>query len=125
MIGCDSQNKGDETVYGIVLVLYREGKGGHVLYEKRKVPRIRERWLRLWREVELSIELANYLVEHGLPKARWIDVDLNPDPRYKSNEVIRAAVGLVESMGYCVRTKPYSLAATYAADKVCKLAKQM
>jgi predicted RNase H-related nuclease YkuK (DUF458 family) len=120
MIGCDSQNRGDETIYGIVLVLYREGKGGHVLYEKRRVPRIRERWLRLWKEVELSVELANYLVENGLPKARWIDVDLNPDPRYKSNDVIRAAVGLVESMGYKVRTKPYSLAATYAADKVCK-----
>ena len=120
MIGCDSQNKGADTVYGIVLVLYREGKGGHVLYRKDRMPRIKERWLRLWKEVELSVELANYLVSQGLPKARWIDVDLNPDPRYKSNDVIRAAVGLVESMGYKVRVKPYSLAATYAADKICK-----
>lgn len=120
MIGCDSQNRNSETVYGIVLVLYREGKGGHVLYKRNKVPKIRERWLRLWKEVELSVELANYLVSRGLPKARWIDVDLNPDPRYKSNDVIRAAVGLVESMGYSVRVKPNSLAATYAADKICK-----
>jgi predicted RNase H-related nuclease YkuK (DUF458 family) len=120
MIGCDSQNNCDETIYGIVLVLYREGKGGHVLYDRKRVPRIKDRWLRLWKEVELSIELANHLVDQGLPKARWIDVDLNPDPKYKSNDVIRAAVGLVESMGYSVRVKPYSIAASYAADKICK-----
>lgn len=120
MIGCDSQNKGSDTIYGLVLVLYIEGKGGHVLYKKNRLERIRERWMRLWKEVELSVELANYLVEQGLPKARWIDIDLNPDPRFKSNDVIRAAVGLVESMGYQARTKPFGYAATCCADRVCK-----
>ena len=57
--------------------------------------------------------------EKGFPKAQFIDLDLNPDPRYKSNDVVRAAVGLVESMGYKARTKPFSLCASYAADKVC------
>jgi len=120
MIGCDSQNRGDNTIYGTVLVLYREAKGGHVLYNRNSIPRVRDRWMRLWKEVEFSIEVAESLVEKGLPKAKYIDIDLNPDPRYKSNEVIRAAVGLVESMGYEVRTKPYSLCASYAADKICK-----
>jgi predicted RNase H-related nuclease YkuK (DUF458 family) len=120
MIGCDSQNKGDNTIYGVVLVLYRESKGGHVLYTRTVVPRIRDRWLRLWSEVERSVALANQLVEEGLPKANWIDIDLNPDPRYKSNDVIRAAVGLVESMGYKARTKPFAMTASYAADKICK-----
>ena len=63
--------------------------------------------------------MANELQEKGFPKAQFIDLDLNPDPRYKSNDVVRAAVGLVESMGYQARTKPYSLCASYAADKVC------
>lgn len=119
IIGCDSKNRDSETVYGLVIVLYKEKKGGHVLYAKQRVPRIRDRWSRLWREVELSVALANELQEKGFPKAKFIDLDLNPDPRFKSNDVVRAAVGLVESMGYEARTKPYSLCASYAADKVC------
>ena len=119
IIGCDSKNRDKETVYGLVIVLYKEKKGGHVLFAKERVPRIRDRWSRLWREVEMSVALANELQEKGFPKAQFIDLDLNPDPRYKSNDVVRAAVGLVESMGYQARTKPYSLCASYAADKVC------
>lgn len=119
IIGCDSKNRENETVYGLVIVLYKAKKGGHVLYAKQRIPRIRDRWSRLWREVELSVALANELQEKGFPKAQFIDLDLNPDPRYKSNDVVRAAVGLVESMGYKARTKPFSLCASYAADKVC------
>jgi predicted RNase H-related nuclease YkuK (DUF458 family) len=119
IIGCDSKNRDSETVYGLVIVLYKEKKGGHVLYAKQRMPRIRDRWSRLWREVELSVALANELQEKGFPKVKFIDLDLNPDPRFKSNDVVRAAVGLVESMGYEARTKPYSLCASYAADKVC------
>ncbi|MDB2588882.1 ribonuclease H-like YkuK family protein [Bacteroidia bacterium] len=119
IVGCDSKNRDDETVYGLVVVLYKNKKGGHVLYGKERVPRVRDRWSRLWKEVEYSVDMANQLVQSGLPKATFIDLDLNPDPQFKSNDVVRAAVGLVESMGYQARTKPYSLCASYAADKVC------
>jgi predicted RNase H-related nuclease YkuK (DUF458 family) len=119
IIGCDSKNHEHYTIYGLVIVLYKPKKGGHVLYAKHRIPRVKERWNRLWKEVEFSVELANSLVENGLPKAQFIDLDLNPDPKYKSNDVVRAAVGFVESMGYIARTKPYSLCASYAADKVC------
>ena len=50
-----------------------------------------------------------------------IDIDLNPDPRFKSNEVFRQAVGLVEGMGYEVRYKTLGPIATYAADHLVKL----
>ena len=119
IVGCDSKNRDDETVYGLVVVLYKNKKGGHVLYGKERVPRVRDRWSRLWKEVEYSVDMANQLVQSGLPKATFIDLDLNPDPQFKSNDVVRAAVGLVESMGYQARTNPYSLCASYAADKVC------
>lgn len=42
IIGCDSKNRDDETVYGLVVVLYKEKKGGHVLYAKQRVPRVRD-----------------------------------------------------------------------------------
>jgi predicted RNase H-related nuclease YkuK (DUF458 family) len=119
IIGCDSKNRDSQTIYAVVVVLYKPHRGGHVLYSIKRIPRIKERWNRLWHEVEISVNLANELVELGIPKPTFIDLDLNPDPRFKSNDVVRAAVGLVESMGYVARTKPYSLCASYAADKVC------
>ena len=103
----------------MVVVLYKEKRGGHVLYDKIKLKRVTDRWSRLWKEVEYSVALAEELVQSGFPKPAFIDLDLNPDPKFKSNDVVRAAVGLVESMGYNARTKPFSLCASYAADKVC------
>jgi predicted RNase H-related nuclease YkuK (DUF458 family) len=68
-----------------------------------------------------AIETAEFMREAGIPKPRWIDIDLNPDPRYKSNEVFRQAVGLVEGMGYEVRYKTLGPIATYAADHLVKV----
>ena len=105
LIGCDSQNTTSQTTYAIVVALYHKGKGGHVLYKKWSTPKERVRQTRLLSEVWYSIETAELLRNSGVPKPKWIDVDLNPDPRYKSNEVFRQAVGMVEGMGYAVRYK--------------------
>ena len=48
-------------------------------------------------------------------------MDLNPDPKYKSNEVFRQAVGMVEGMGYNVRYKTLGPIATYCADHLVKM----
>jgi predicted RNase H-related nuclease YkuK (DUF458 family) len=118
-IGTDSQNIGGKTVYASVIVLHYGNRGAHVVYSKTKVDRIRERFAKLWREVEISMEVAQYLRENDI-NATYIDIDLNPDPRYGSNNVLRAALGFVESMGYVARCKPDALAASYCADKLCK-----
>ena len=121
LIGCDSQNSRSKTIYAIVVALYRPGKGGHVLYRKWSTERERVRSIRLLQEVWFAIETAEYLKNEGIPKPKWIDIDLNPDPRFKSNEVFRQAVGLVEGMGYEVRYKTLGPIATYAADHLVKL----
>ena len=121
LIGCDSQNFSDKTIYAIVVALYDTGKGAHVLYNRWKSQREPTRNVRLLNEVWYAIETAEALQAAGIPKARWIDVDLNPDPRYKSNEVFRQAVGMVEGMGYEVRYKTLGPIATYAADYLVKL----
>ena len=59
--------------------------------------------------------------ENNLPKPAWIDIDLNPDQRFKSNEVFRQAVGMVEGMGYKVRYKTMDPMITYAADYLIKV----
>lgn len=118
-IGTDSQNIGGKTVYASVIVLHYGNRGAHVVYSKTKVDRIRERFAKLWREVEISMEVAQYLRENDI-NATYIDIDLNPDPRYGSNNVLRAALGFVESMGYVARCKPFATAASYCADRLCK-----
>jgi predicted RNase H-related nuclease YkuK (DUF458 family) len=52
--------------------------------------------------------------------ATWIDIDLNPDPKCRSNQVLTSAVGIVTGMGYKVRHKGNSPVMTYAADHLVK-----
>lgn len=120
-IGCDSHNQGNKTIFATVIVLhYGIGGGGHVLFSKILVDRIQDRYNRLWKEVELSVATAQLLLEFGLAKPDYIDIDLNPDPKYKSNSVLRAAVGLIESLGIKARYKTVSPWAISVADSLCK-----
>ena len=119
-IGCDSQNKGRSTTYATVVVLHYHTGGGHVLYRRDKIEKITSSFERLWKEVELSVDVANLLINSGLGKPDCIDVDLNPDPRYNSNQLLRAAVGLIESMGIQARYKSKSPWAISIADSMCK-----
>lgn len=122
LIGSDSQCYGNKkTIYGVVIALYTKGKGAHVLCSRETVPMERNTATRLLNEVWKSIEVAEYLKENDLPKPTWIDIDLNPDPKYKSNTVLRQAVGLVEGMGYKVRYKHLGALTTYAANHLVRI----
>lgn len=120
LIGCDSQNHLDTTVYATVVALYFPRNGAHVLFCKEVTPIERTRQVRLMNEVWKSIDVAERLRLADLPRAKYIDVDLNPDKKYKSNEVLRSAVGLVEGMGYTVRYKSLGALVTHAADALVK-----
>lgn len=122
LIGSDSQCYGNrKTIYGIVVALYTKGKGAHVLCTRETVPMEHNTQSRLLSEVWKSIEIAEFLKENGLPKPTWIDIDLNPDPKYKSNSVLRQAVGMVEGMGYKVRYKQLGAMSTYAANHLVRI----
>ena len=119
-IGSDSQNARHTTSYAIVIVLHNPGKGGHVLYSKEVIPKIHDKFSRLQKEVEKSIETAEFLRVNDIQRPAYIDLDLNPDPKYQSNQVLRAALGYVESMGYIPRCKPNAMSASHVADALCK-----
>lgn len=119
-IGCDSHNANGKTTFAIVIVLHNKSNGGHVLYERRILPRIKSRYERLWKEVEFSVEIAQYLMDSGIKKPDYIDIDLNPDPKYQSNSLLKSAVGLVESIGINVRYKTLSPWSISIADHICK-----
>jgi len=120
LIGCDSQNHAYNTTYATVVALYKPNGGAHVLFNKEVLPVEKVRQVRLMNEVWKSVEVAELLKNAGLPQVKYIDIDVNPDKRYKSNEVLRAAVGLVEGMGYKVRYKSMGVMVTYAADMLVK-----
>jgi len=120
LVGCDSQNRKKETVYAIVVGLYTPGKGAHVLYSKFFIQRERDNVVRLLNEVWHSVETAEQIKNEIGIKATWIDIDLNPDPKYRSNQALASAVGVVTGMGYNVRHKGNSPVMTYAADHLVK-----
>jgi predicted RNase H-related nuclease YkuK (DUF458 family) len=119
-IGCDSQNKSAWTNYATTIVIHIGNTGCHVLYQKERVrPRIEDFWTRLWKEVERSVEVALYLQENGI-EVDNIDLDLNDDPNMKSNKLVAAARGYVESLGIKANIKPDLLPAICAADHIVK-----
>jgi predicted RNase H-related nuclease YkuK (DUF458 family) len=122
-VGTDSQNAKRNTCYAVVIVLhYNEndsGKGGHVLYHREYIPKIKDKHLRLWGEVERSTNVANFLKENGF-NVNFIDLDFNEDPKYQSNSILRSAVGYCEALGFESRNKPGPTPACRVADSVCK-----
>ncbi len=122
LIGCDSQNRKRETVYAIVIGLYKPSKGAHVLYSKLVTPRVRidQNSVRLLNEVWYSVEVAERIKNELGIIATWIDIDLNPDPKWQSNKALSEAVGMVIGMGYKVRHKGNSPVMTYCADHLVK-----
>jgi predicted RNase H-related nuclease YkuK (DUF458 family) len=118
-IGCDSQNKGDNTIYATTVVLHIGNTGCHVLYRRETFPRIFDFWSRLWGEVERSVEVALHLQQNGIIVDN-IDLDLNADPSTRSNKLVQAARGYVESLGIKARIKPNILPAICAADNIVK-----
>ena len=116
-LGCDSQNKAIKTVYAVTIVFHIADTGCHVIYKKEEIPIVRDMWTRLWKETELSCEVALYLRNHGI-EVSTIDLDYNTDPAKKSNKLVSAAVGYVESLGFKARCKPDLLPGAYAADNI-------
>lgn len=120
LIGCDSQNRRHYTIYAVVVGLYRPGKGAHVLYSRFHTNREKENVARLINEVWHSVETAERIKSEINIRTEWIDIDVNPDPRYASNQALASAVGIVTGMGYKVRHKGDSPVMTYAADMLVK-----
>ncbi len=119
LVGSDSQNRRDHTVYATTVVIRFRGNGAHVIYRREKAQKVTDLWTRLWGEVERSLAVARNLTTEGGIHVNRIDMDLNADERHGSSKLITAAVGYVRSYGYEARTKPDLLIASWAADVLC------
>ena len=118
-VGTDSQSLAKMTQY-ITVIAYRYGnRGVHYILKKNGVPQIKDLWTRLWKETELSIDVAES-IKKSLNVVPEIDLDYNENENFKSNKLVNASKGLANSLGYKVNIKPHIQIATRAADYHCK-----
>jgi predicted RNase H-related nuclease YkuK (DUF458 family) len=118
-VGTDSQNHRRHTVYSTVIAYRYGNRGVHYIVHLQRVPKIKDRWTRLWHEAELSIETAEWLTQRIKVQIQ-IDLDYNVDERYFSSRLVQAASGWATSLGYRVNIKPDNQIATRAADHHCR-----
>lgn len=118
-VGSDSQSVGKQTIYCTVIAYRFGNRGVHYVLSKTAVPLINDMWTRLWKEAELSIEVAEW-ISKLVPLKIEIDMDYNEDENFHSYKLISAAKGWANSLGYKVNVKPNNQIATRAADHHCK-----
>lgn len=120
LIGCDSQNSKLHTKYSVVVVFRYDTSGAHFIYQNVKVNKIRDLFTRLFKECELSIEIAEYISNNTSYKVSAIELDFNDFKKTKSTPLISATKGWCESLGYKVVLKSGEMIATKAADHCCR-----
>ena len=120
-IGTDSQDRSIFSHY-VTVVAFRYGnKGAHIVWKHNKFSRVNDHWSRLWREIEMTIEVANY-IRDVLPflNIKAVEVDFNGEKNTLSNKLVKAARGWCEGLGYNVLVKPDEQIACQAADWILK-----
>jgi predicted RNase H-related nuclease YkuK (DUF458 family) len=118
-VGCDSQNKRYVTSYVVVLAYRYGARGTHYIYTRIDVPKIRERWSKLSKEVEYSLQLAGFLKENGI-EVNCIDFDFNSKEIERSHDLVAWAQGYASALGYNSTVKPEEQVASRAADHLVK-----
>ena len=139
-VGTDSLQNGKFTKYvTTVNMLHPEhldengnfhySAGVHIVYRRDNVKRIRDIYSRLWRETELTFEVASYV--HDALKDVWtqplninekipiVHLDFSAQPKFKSHQVHDVSVGYIKGQGFLCDVKPKAWAATYASDWLC------
>ena len=120
-VGSDSQTVNSETtIYATVIAFHYGTRGAHVIYKRQAGPIVKDRFTRLWDEVVKSIDTALFIREECGYDIEFIDLDLNEDPKYQSNTVLRSALGYVQSLGFTPRYKPNSPFSISIADQLCR-----
>jgi len=123
-IGCDSKRNSKGSVkYATVVVLHINGKNGGQLfsfitneqeYNKPQSPK-----MRLLNEAYKAVEIATQIIDDIGDRHFELHLDLNTNPKHKSNLAVKEALGFVlGSLGINAKLKPHAFAASCAADKL-------
>lgn len=123
-VGCDSKRYSDGRVkYATVVILHIDGRHGCKMYSfidneqdynKATNPR-----MRLVGEAYKAVDIASQIVEDVGDRHFELHLDLNSNPKYKSNTAVKEALGYVMGvLGFDAKLKPYAWASSTAADRL-------
>ena len=121
-IGCDSIRfrKKDQwyAKYSTVIIVHMDSKKGcRLFHESVDMPDYGNLKQRLLMEVQLAVTAATEIIDVLGDRHMEVHLDINPDPRHKSNVAVKEALGWVKgSLNLDAKIKPLSFAATHAAD---------
>ncbi len=126
MIGCDSLRFKKQgrwfARYSVVVVLHIDGNRGCKLFHKTEViPDYGNLKMRLLTEVGYAVAAATEVTDVIGDRPFSIHLDINRDPRHKSNIAMKEAIGYVMgSCGFEPKLKPESMAASHCADHIVR-----
>lgn len=121
-IGCDSirfkKNKQWYAKYSTVIIVHTDSnKGCRLFHESVDMPDYGNLKQRLLTEVQLVVAAATEIIDVIGDRHLEVHLDINPNPKHKSNVAVKEALGWVRgSLGLEAKIKPASFAATHAAD---------
>ena len=124
-IGTDSFFIKNDCIFATAICLYGadKQKGGRYFYIKTSLNKKQfpELSIRMIKEAEKTINLANHIVEL-IPTAKLeLHLDISPQENNEgTSHLAKMLVGYVKGSGYECRIKPYAFAAASIADKHSK-----
>jgi predicted RNase H-related nuclease YkuK (DUF458 family) len=108
--------------YSTVIILHVDSKHGARIFHKNvEMPDYGNLRQRLITEAGFAIEAASEIIDVIGNRRMEIHLDINPNPKHKSNVAVKEALGYVKgTTGLDAVIKPHSFAATHAADHVVR-----
>ncbi len=124
-VGCDSHKISGRYIFAVVIAAYEPRRGGIYFFKRTRCgtdvnERLDNLKIRLLREAQHSIEIANRIKELLGSSNITVHLDINPDKRFPSFHVLTDATSWVKSYGFECLVKPNSWAASGLADFYAK-----
>ena len=125
-VGCDSirfKKKNQwYAKYSTVIILHMDSKKGcRLFHQSVDMPDYGNLKQRLLMEVQLAITAATEVIDVLGNRHMEVHLDINPDPKHKSNVAVKEALGWVKgSLNIDAKIKPMSFAATHCADHLVR-----
>ena len=126
-VGCDSvrfkKNGKWFARYATVVVLHHATRhGGSIYHSVEILPDYGNIKVRMMNEAMYAVEAAQEVVEFLEGRTLEIHLDINPNPKHKSNVALKEALGYVlGNTGIEAKFKPNAWAASHASDHCARL----
>jgi uncharacterized protein len=129
VIGTDSHEKPQEDQKGkqinlvTAIVVHRKGYGGRYFWKRRLLGNIHTLRDKIYAETLESLDFARSFIPllkkqlNGQTPEYNLEIHVDVGEHGATREMIKEVVGMVTGNGFVAKTKPYSYAASYVADK--------